>query len=77
MDVDLYDLEPEERKHVKTRREACSNRCRPWKPTTPSCLRAAVFTRTSSDTWLHDEAVTDVDAWRCGRIRTRLLYYDA
>src|SRR6266851_2298316 len=46
MDVDLYDLEPEERKHVRTRRAACRNRWRHYKPTTRSCSTAASLRRT-------------------------------
>ncbi|HEV8381601.1 MAG TPA: type I glutamate--ammonia ligase [Gemmatimonadales bacterium] len=78
MDVDLYDLEPEERKHVKNTPGSLLESLQALEADHAFLLEGGVFTQDLIDTWLTMKRVKDVDAVA---LRPHpyefFLYYDA
>ena len=78
MDVDLYDLEPEERKHVKNTPGSLLESLQALEADHAFLLEGGVFTQDLLDTWLTMKRVKDVDAVA---LRPHpyeyFLYYDA
>jgi len=78
MDVDLYELEPEERKHVKNTPGSLLESLQALEADHAFLLDGGVFTQDLIDTWLKMKRVKDVDAVA---LRPHpyefFLYYDA
>ncbi len=78
MDVDLYELEPEERKHVKNTPGSLLESLAALQADHAFLLEGGVFTQDLIDTWLAMKKVKDVDAVA---LRPHpyefFLYYDA
>ena len=78
MDVDLYELEPEERKHVKNTPGSLQESLAALEADHAFLLEGGVFTQDLIDTWLTMKKVKDVDAVA---LRPHpyefFLYYDA
>jgi glutamine synthetase len=78
MDVDLYDLEPEERKHVRNTPGSLLESLQALEADHAFLLEGGVFTQDLIDTWLTMKRVKDVDAVA---LRPHpyefFLYYDA
>jgi len=78
MDVDLYDLEPEERKHVKNTPGSLLESLQALEADHAFLLEGGVFTQDLIDTWLAMKKLKDVDAVA---LRPHpyefFLYYDA
>ena len=62
MDVDLYELEPEERKHVKNTPGSLLESLQALEADHAFLLEGGVFTQDLIDTWLKMKRVKDVDA---------------
>ncbi len=72
MDVDLYELEPDERKHVKNTPGSLQESLAALQADHAFLLEGSVFTQDVIDTWLTMKKVKDVDA-----PYEFFLYYDA